>query len=121
VEACVEAPAFGAIGSEAAEVGQLRKFVTPEIVHGPGARRLAGMYARNIGATCALVVSDPGVAAAGWLDEVVRSLEREGLATRTFTGVTPNPRTAEVAAGKEHLLEGHCDAIAGPGPTWRRP
>lgn len=83
----------------------LRKLVTPEIVHGSGARHLAGTYVRNIGATRVLVVSDPGVVAAGWTAEVVRSLEREGLVTHLFTGVTPNPRTTEVALGAELSLE----------------
>ncbi|HSD18813.1 MAG TPA: alcohol dehydrogenase-like regulatory protein ErcA [Anaeromyxobacter sp.] len=93
----------------------LRKFVTPEIVHGSGARHLAGTYARNIGATRVLVVSDPGVVAAGWTAEVVRSLEREGLVTHLFTGVTPNPRTTEVALGAELSLEHECDAIVAVG------
>jgi alcohol dehydrogenase class IV len=92
-----------------------RKFLTPEIVHGSGARRLAGRYARNIGATRALVVSDPGVAKAGWLDDVVSSLRGEGLETSVFTGVTPNPRTHEVALGAEQSREGGHDAVVAVG------
>jgi alcohol dehydrogenase len=94
---------------------ELRKFVTPEIVHGAGARHLAGRYARNIGASRVLVVSDPGVAAAGWTDDVVRSLEQDGLEVRLFTGVTPNPRTTEVALGAETSLRHACDAIVAVG------
>lgn len=94
---------------------ELRKFVTPEIIHGAGARHLAGRYARNIGASRVLVVSDPGVAAAGWTDEVVRSLEEEGIGVRLFTGVTPNPRTTEVDAGAELSLGNACDAIVAVG------
>jgi alcohol dehydrogenase len=94
---------------------ELRKFVTPEIVHGAGARHLAGRYARNIGATRVLVVSDPGVVASGWTAEVMGSLEAEGIASRTYTAVTPNPRTGEVAAGVEAALEVGCDAIVAVG------
>lgn len=94
---------------------ELRKFVTPEIVYGRGARHLAGTYARNIGATRVLVVSDPGVVAAGWADEVIRSLHREGLTTHLFPGVSPNPRTTEVALGAELSLEHGCDAIVAVG------
>ncbi len=94
---------------------ELRKFVTPEILHGAGARHLAGRYARNIGATRVLVVSDPDVAAAGWTEDVVRSLEQEGLETHLFTVVTPNPRTTEVALGVASCLERECDAIVAVG------
>lgn len=94
---------------------ELRKFVTPEILHGAGARRLAGRFAGNIGAVRVLVVSDPGVVAAGWTDEVVRSLEAEGLDTHLFTAVTPNPRTTEVAHGVELCRERECDAIVAVG------
>ena len=97
------------------EFREFRKFVTPEILHGTGARQLAGRYARIIGALGVLVVSDPGVAAAGWTEEVVRSLEAEGLDTQLFTAVTPNPRTTEVAEGVELCLERECDAIVGVG------
>lgn len=94
---------------------EFRKFVTPEILHGAGARRLAGRYASNIGAERVLVVSDPGVVAAGWTDEVVRSLQAEGLDTSLFDAVTPNPRTTEVARGVEVCLERECDAIVAVG------
>ena len=92
------------------EFREFRKFVTPEILHGTGARQIAGRYARNIGAVRVLVVSDPGVAAAGWTEEVVRSLEAQ-----LFTAVTQNQRTTEVAQGIELCLERECDAIVGVG------
>jgi alcohol dehydrogenase class IV len=94
---------------------EFRKFVTPEILYGAGARLLVGRYAGNIGAARVLVVSDPGVVAAGWTDEVVRSLQAEGLETHLFTAVTPNPRTTEVAQGVELCRERGCDAIVAVG------
>jgi alcohol dehydrogenase class IV len=94
---------------------ELRKFVTPEIVHGTGSRYLAGRYGRNIGASRVLVVSDPGVERAGWTADVVASLEREGIPARLFTAVTPNPRTGEVALGVEECRRGGCDAIIAVG------
>ena len=50
---------------------ELRKFVSPEFVFGQDARLLAGRYAHNFAAGRVLVVSDPGVAAAGWTAEVL--------------------------------------------------
>jgi hypothetical protein len=52
------------------EVGdklELRKFVTLEIVFGEGALNLTGQYAISFGARKVLLVTDPGVRAAGWV------------------------------------------------------
>ncbi len=57
----------------------LRKFVAPEFVFGIDARKLAGRYARNFGARKVLLVSDPGVLAAGWGEDVIASLREAGL------------------------------------------
>ncbi len=99
----------------AATSAELRKFVTPEIIHGSGARLLVGRYARNIGAARVLVVSDPGVVAAGWTGEVLASLEREGLPYHLFTEVSPNPRAEQVQRGVEHCLEHGCETIVAVG------
>ncbi|XXF75320.1 iron-containing alcohol dehydrogenase [Myxococcaceae bacterium GXIMD 01537] len=94
---------------------ELRKFVTPEIIYGSGARLLVGRYARNLGAGKLLVVSDPGVVSAGWTADVLASLEQEGLRYSLFTGVTPNPRAEEVARGVEACREAGCEAIIAVG------
>ncbi len=57
-----------------AEGFELRKFVAPEFIFGVGARSLAGRYARNMGGRKVLIVSDPGVIAAGWTKDVTDSL-----------------------------------------------
>src|SRR5260370_38367526 len=77
----------------------LRKFVAPEIMFGDGALRLTGQYGRNLGGNKALIVSDPGVLAAGWVQQVLASIGDAGLESTLFTRVTPNPRIDEVAAG----------------------
>lgn len=94
---------------------ELRKFVAPEFVYGDGARRLAGRYASNLGARKVLVVSDPGVAAAGWVAEVTASLDEAGVAWSLFTGVSPNPRTDEVMAGAETYRAEGCNLIVAVG------
>ncbi len=93
----------------------LRKFVAPEIVTGTDSRTLAGRYARNLGARRAFVVTDPGVVEAGWTDDVIASLESEGVETFTYSGVTPNPRDHEVMAGTEQYLENSCDCVVAVG------
>jgi alcohol dehydrogenase class IV len=89
----------------------LQKFVTPEIIFGLGALHLAGQYGRNLGGSKALVVSDPGVLAAGWVQQVLASVGGAGLESTLSTRVTPNPRIEEVAAGAVVYAERGCDII----------
>jgi alcohol dehydrogenase class IV len=80
-----------------------------------GSLQLAGQYARNLGGSKALVVSDPGVAAAGWAQQVVASVEDAGLQCRLFTQVTPNPRIEEATAGAAIYATEGCDIILAVG------
>lgn len=98
-----------------AERFELRKFLAPEFVFGVGARKLAGRYARNLGGRKILVVSDPGVVAAGWAGEVTASLEEAGLPWALFTGVTPNPKVEDVTAGVELYRAEQCNALVAVG------
>lgn len=94
---------------------ELRKFVAPEIVYGLGALKLAGQYAQNLGASKVLLVSDPGVQAAGWTDRARESLVHEGLAVELFTDVSPNPRETEVMRGASVYTDAGCNAIVAVG------
>lgn len=100
---------------EQKEMAELRKFVAPEFVFGMGARKLAARYVRNFGARKVLVVTDPGVAAAGWTPEVLAALEAAGFSYALFDGVTPNPKDHEVMAGAELYCQEHCDIIVAVG------
>jgi alcohol dehydrogenase class IV len=94
---------------------ELRKFVAPEVVFGAGARRLAGRYARNFGAKRALLVTDPGVIAAGWAREVGEALDEASVPYALFSGVSPNPRAGEVMVGVEYYRLQSCDVIVAVG------
>lgn len=94
---------------------EMRKFVAPEFVFGIDARMLAGQYTLNFGAKKALVVSDPGVAAAGWADDVITSLTEAGVESVLYTGITPNPRSTEVMSGAEMYQANGCQAIVAVG------
>ena len=93
----------------------LRKFVAPEITFGPGARHLAGRYARNLGVSRVLVVTDLGVMAAGWTQDVIAGLEESHVDYHVFAGVSPNPRSQEVAEGARIYSEMHCNGIVAVG------
>lgn len=62
-----------------------------------------------------LLVTDPGVIAAGWLNDVISSLEEAGLPYTVFSAVTPNPKTEEVMAGAEVYRNMGCNAIVALG------
>jgi alcohol dehydrogenase len=96
-------------------VSHLRKFVSPEIIFGAGARHSVSNYALSFGARKVLVVSDPGVQEAGWVTDVTDSLDRAGIPNVVFTGVSPNPRCEEVMAGAEFYQEHGCNLIVAVG------
>jgi len=91
---------------------ELRKFVTPEVVFGVGARSLAGRYCQNFSAEHALLVTDPGVVAAGWADEVATSLEQAGISYSVYASVSCNPRTGEAVKIKASKTVGFKPAKA---------
>jgi alcohol dehydrogenase len=93
----------------------LRKFVAPEFICGHGALRLAGRYARNFGMRHVLLVTDPGVRAAGWAEAVADSLTEAGVSFTVFDAISPNPRSRQVMAGKEAYLAEECNGIVTVG------
>lgn len=60
-----------------------------------------GELAADLGASRALVVSDPGIVSAGHFQRGVDSLEKAGLIVSAFQAVHENPTTADVDAGVE--------------------
>jgi alcohol dehydrogenase len=69
------------------------------IVFGPDKVDALGELAGELGARRALVVSDPGIVAAGHTARGIAALERAGIETALFDGVTENPTTDNVDAG----------------------
>jgi alcohol dehydrogenase class IV len=97
------------------DISALRKFVSPEIVFGAGSRKSVANFASNFGAKHVFLVSDPGVAAAGWVGEIVTLLTDAGIRTTVYTGVSANPRVDEVMAGAELYKFSECDVIVAIG------
>lgn len=69
------------------------------IVFGAGKVSALGELASELGARRALVVSDPGVIAAGHTARGIAALEKAGIETHLFEGVHENPSTADVETG----------------------
>jgi len=94
---------------------ELRKFVAPEIIYGVGAINLVGPSAKKFGAKKALLVTDPGVVEAGWMDAALRSLKEENIPAAIFQDITPNPKEHQVAAGAAFYQDNECDVIVAVG------
>lgn len=85
------------------------------IVFGAGKLEELGPIAATLGWKRALVVSDPGIVAAGHAPRGIASLERFGLTVTLFDGVGENPTTNHVAAGLTMAREFRPDLIVGLG------
>ena len=70
----------------------------PRIHYGEGAARKAGEELVRLGVHKALVVTDPGVLAAGVCDPVLQSLAAAGVESEIFSGVATNPTDEQVMA-----------------------
>jgi alcohol dehydrogenase class IV len=93
----------------------LRKFVAPEFICGYGALQLAGRYARNFGMKQVLLVTDPGVRAAGWAEAVGESLTEAGVSFTVFDSISVNPRSRQVMSGMEVYRSEECNGIVAVG------
>jgi alcohol dehydrogenase len=97
---------------------QLSAFdVQPRIrlVFGEGKINELGDIARELGGTRVLVVTDPGIVAAGHFDLALKILEEAGLKVFVFDRVHENPTTADVAACVEVARSNQIDLFVGLG------
>ena len=73
--------------------------IPTRVVFGPGTLGRLGELAREVGGTCVLLVTDPGLEAAGHPQRAVRSLQEAGLTVHLFDDVEENPTSKHVEAG----------------------
>lgn len=85
------------------------------IEFGHGVSGCVGDEAKSLGGTRALVVTDPGVEAAGLVEPIVARLTGAGLATVVFDEVAPNPRDASVDLGAKLAASEGCDVLVAVG------
>jgi alcohol dehydrogenase len=90
----------------------LQKFEVPEIIHGPGALSKIGQCAKRLGGERILLVTDPGLVEAGWVDKAIKHLRTEDLRFVVYDNVVTNPRDSQVAEGADLYLRKECDVIA---------
>ncbi len=93
----------------------LLKFEVPEIIHGVGALSKIGDCARRLGGERVLLVTDPGIIDAGWIDESLKYLEKEDLKYTVYDNVVSNPRDFQVEQGVQVYNREDCDVIVAVG------
>jgi alcohol dehydrogenase len=85
------------------------------IVFGPDKVGSLGHLAGELGARRALVVSDPGIVAAGHTQRGIDALDAAGIETLLFEGVHENPTTADVEAGVKAARRFEPELLVGLG------
>ncbi len=85
------------------------------VVFGAGALAQLGELARELGGTRVLLVTDPGLEAAGHPQRALRSLQAAGLEAFVFDAVEENPTTRHVDEGLEVAREKQVDLLVAVG------
>lgn len=85
------------------------------LVVGAGALNRLGELARELGGTRALLVTDPGLEAAGHPRRALSSLQDAGLETFVFDGVEENPTTHHVQHGLDMAKAKQIDLLVAVG------
>jgi len=93
----------------------LQKFEVPEIIHGLGALTIVGQCAKRLGGERVLLVIDPGVIKAGWVDKTISHLKAEQLKYVVYDNVVTNPRDFQVDEGARVYEREQCDVIVAIG------
>ena len=86
-----------------------------QVLFGAGRFAELGRLIASLGARRALLVSDPGLVAAGYVQRAARLIRDAGVETHVFDGARENPTTEHVDAGLETARRAHIDFIVGLG------
>jgi 1,3-propanediol dehydrogenase len=87
----------------------------PEVIFGIGTLREVGGAVRRVGGLRPMLVSDPGVLAAGWVERALPHLADVHVECSLWHDLTPNPKDFEVQAAFDRYQESGCDALLAIG------
>ncbi len=97
------------------DIRNIRKLAIPEIIFGKGSLKYAGQCALQLGGRKVFLVSDKGIEDAGWLDQLMDILKKEGVEWVYYPGVSSNPRDYQIEEGAELYLKEGADVIVAIG------
>ncbi|WP_136245651.1 iron-containing alcohol dehydrogenase [Mycobacterium intracellulare] len=98
-----------------ARSARLLKFHAPEIVFGLDSMVEAAHAAIRLGALRPLLVTDGGLIEAGWATEMESHLRDQCIDACVWSGLTPNPKDREIAAGYDFYRSRGCDVLIAVG------
>ncbi|HEY5856094.1 MAG TPA: iron-containing alcohol dehydrogenase [Aldersonia sp.] len=104
-----------AAGDPTVATARILKFHAPEIVFGLESMAEAAHAAVRLGALRPMLVTDPGLIEAGWVDELTTHLRKQSVDARAWSAITPNPKDHEIAAGHEFYRANGCDVLVALG------
>lgn len=90
-------------------------FGSSHVEFGAGSLDRLGSLAERLAGHRILLVTDPGIRAAGHVDRAVAALRRERLEVVVFDGVEENPTTKHVEAGARCARDARADLLVGLG------
>ena len=94
----------------------VHRFRCPTSLHyGKGAIAELGVQLSSLSVTRVLLISDPGLVAAGTVDVVRKAIEAAGLEVETYAETQPNPTTTNVHEAAALYDTTGCDGIVGLG------
>ena len=85
------------------------------IAYGPGRLAEIGQRCGDMGIRNPLIVTDSGSRDLPFIGRLGHILAEAGLSSAVFSGISPNPRDTEIAAGKAAFHEGGHDAVIAIG------
>ena len=98
-----------AVGSWSARIGSVK------VEHGAGCLVRLGELVAELGGHRAMIVTDPGIRAAGHVDRALQAFRGKSIEAYVFDGVEENPTTEHVETGKQFAVEHRIDSIVGLG------
>lgn len=90
-------------------------FLGPKIAFMPGGANTIGRRLTDRGAGSVLLCSDKGFSETGLLDQVISSLQKEGVAVSQFLDIESNPTIETIKNGYQRLKKDGCEAILAVG------
>ncbi len=98
-----------------AQRGITRFGVPTDIIYSLGSLGLLGEEVKKLKGTRVFFVTDPGVNAAGVLEQAFRSLQDGGISVVLCDQAPPDPDTQVIQQLAEKLKESHCDCVVTAG------
>jgi alcohol dehydrogenase class IV len=86
-----------------------------KIISADGCLKSIGDEVVRIGARYPLIITDPGIVAAGIVDKVIKPLKEKGIRYTVFEGVEPDPKLRNVASAVQVAIKEKHDLLIGLG------